>query len=595
VNLLDHDDGETPDIKKQKHGGERDSINSTDSARALDEDMERLKEWLLEDDDSLPPLIEEGEIMPVERGASMVDGIGTPESSTEEIYAQIEALKEENRLLRERLEKLLEGLPEDRDALLSKETELKELEELLKEKELKLREMVTQEISEGDIEKRFQEELREKEEEFRKMESEYRSRIEQLEEELEKKERELRIKEEELRIAKMALPEADKELTEKYKDLKEKEESMRRMEEEIKNLKAELAHKDEELKKIKELLKYKESELGQREEDLLYREHKLEEERRRLEEAKKEISSMDELEMKKRIEALKEEIELKEKELKQREEYLRAKERELQLRERKLIEEEIEAFEEERAIEIQQKKVKTGNRRLDDLLLGGFPLGCNVLIHGPPFVGKEVMVGQFMAEGVKKGIPIIWVLTDKTPDDIRNEMKFILSGYEEYENIGLVKYVDLYSMTMELKTDDPNTIYLEDPADHSKISFTVDEIAKEIKENDYEYYRLAFRSLSTLIAYSDPVSTFRFLGPFCGKRKRDNAVCLYTLEKGMHGDQEIQMISSVMDGMIDFKVDQLKTYFAVQGVTDVQSRSYIRYTATKSGLSIGSFSLDHIR
>lgn len=557
--------------------------------------MERLREWLLEDDDGLPPVIEEGEITSIAGASTSVPDIGVPESPPEEIYAQLEALKEENRVLKMQLETLLKELPESGEMLLSKEAELKELEERLKKRELKSDELSALGFSEKDIEERFREELREKEEEFKKKESEYRSRIEQLEEALEKKERELRIKEEELRVSKMALPEVDKELTEKYTELKQKEELMRQMEKQINDLKAELAQKNEELKKIKELLKYKESELGQREEDLLYREHRLEEERRRLEEAKREISSMDELEMKRRLEALKEEIELKEKELKQREEYLRAKERELQMRERKIIEEEIEAFEEERAIEIQQKKVKTGNRRLDDLLLGGFPLGCNVLIHGPPFVGKEVMVGQFMAEGVRKGVPIIWVLTDKTPDDIRNEMRFILSGYEEYEKLGLVKYVDLYSMTMGLKTDDPYTIYLEDPADHAKISQTVDEIAREIKENGHEYYRLVFRTLSTIIAYSDPVATFRFLGPFCGKRKRDNAVCLYILEKGMHGEQEIQMISSVMDGMIDFKVDQLKTYFAVQGVTDVQSRSYIRYTATKSGLSIGSFSLDHIR
>ena len=70
---------------------------------------------------------------------------------------------------------------------------------------------------------------------------------------------------------------------------------------------------------------------------------------------------------------------------------------------------------------------------------------------------------------------------------------------------------------------------------------------------------------------------------------------MFAMEKGMHSDQEIQMIGSVMDGMIDFKVDQLKTFFAVKGVTDVQSRSYIRYTASKSTISIGSFSLDHIR
>ena len=64
-----------------------------------------------------------------------------------------------------------------------------------------------------------------------------------------------------------------------------------------------------------------------------------------------------------------------------------------------------------------------------------------------------------------------------------------------------------------------------------------------------------------MIAYSDPNTAFRFLSPLCGKRKRDKAVSMFTVEKGMHGEQEIQMLGSTMDGMIDFKVDQLKTFF----------------------------------
>jgi hypothetical protein len=81
----------------------------------------------------------------------------------------------------------------------------------------------------------------------------------------------------------------------------------------------------------------------------------------------------------------------------------------------------------------------------------------------------------------------------------------------------------------------------------------------------------------------------------CGRRKKDGAVALYVIEKGVHGDQEIQMIGSIMDGMFDFKLDQMKTFFSVQGIADVQSRSYIRYTFTKHSLNIGSFALDHIR
>ncbi|MCJ7517156.1 MAG: hypothetical protein MUO18_04245, partial [Methanomassiliicoccales archaeon] len=203
-------------------------------------------------------------------------------------------------------------------------------------------------------------------------------------------------------------------------------------------------------------------------------------------------------------------------------------------------------------------------------------------------------MNQFMAEGLKKGLPVLWVLTDKTPHDIREEMNYVLSGYEEYEKLGLVKYIDSYSRSMGATTDDPFTTYIDEPTDHDSIMENVERTVKEYKEK-HENYRLAFRSISTLIAYSDPNTAFRFLSPFCGRRKRDKAVALFTVEKGVHGEQEIQMLGSIMDGMIDFKVDQLRTFFAVSGISDVQSRSYIRYTSSKHGLTIGSFALEHIR
>jgi KaiC/GvpD/RAD55 family RecA-like ATPase len=259
-----------------------------------------------------------------------------------------------------------------------------------------------------------------------------------------------------------------------------------------------------------------------------------------------------------------------------------------------MIEDEITYREKERALEFQERKVKSGSPRLDDLLMGGLPIGSNIMIHGPPFIGKEVMTNTFAVEGLRKGIPVIMVLTDKTSKDVRDEMKYIVSGYEEYEKLGLVKYVDTYTRAMGDKSQDPHTIYIDEPNDHEKLGEVIENIAKEFKEKN-DYYRVVFRSVSTLIAYSDPNSAFRFLSPMCGRRKKDEAVSLFIVEKGMHSEPEIQMLGSIMDGMIDFKVDQLKTFFSIKGISDVQSRAYIKYTATKSALTIGSFALDHIR
>ncbi|MCE5297246.1 MAG: recombinase RecA [Euryarchaeota archaeon] len=447
---------------------------------------------------------------------------------------------------------------------------------------------------EKELSERFANDMRAKEEKWSKREEELRAHIEALDRELAKASIDLKIKEDQLKLGNLSSGNASAEIERKLHELQMKEKESLLMKVQLENLKAETTVREEEVKRLREAINQKETEMARREEEVQYKDKILAAERIKLEESKKEVVGVGQLEMKRKLEDLGNEIRAKEEELRNKENWLNAKAEEIRQRESGVIEDDLKARQKEQIVELQQAKAKTGNNRLDDLLYGGIPLGSNIMVHGPPFQGKEVMVNVFVADGLKKGVPVLWVITDKTPKDIRDEMRYVLSGYEEYEARGLVKYVDCYSRSMGDDSQDPYTIYVDEPTDHDKISEMVEVVCKEFKEKA-KYYRLAFRSVSTLIAYSDPVSAFKFLSPLCGRRKRDQAVAMFLVEKGMHGEQEIQMLGSIMDGMFDFKIDQMKSYFSVQGIADVQSRSYIRYTSTKHSLNIGSFALDHIR
>lgn len=431
-------------------------------------------------------------------------------------------------------------------------------------------------------------------EEFASKERMLREKIEKLEADLSQATIDLKHMEETVKMSKGTSGDVEKEALQKLQDAQRMERNLVLREQEVARLKEDLRVREEEMARLKEPLAYKEDELIRREEDLMYREKLLQEENRKLSQMQAEVGSQDEIALKKRLEELQAQVTVKEEEIRNKEKFLHVKEEELRIREQGLIDEEIERRELDRMAEIKLEKVKTGTSRLDDLLLGGIPFGTNVLIYGPPFTGKEVLVNSFVGEGLKMGIPTIWVITEKSPKEIREEMMYVLSGYEEYEKKGLVRYVDSYSRGMGDDTQDDYTDFIESPTDYEAIQKAVEEAAIKFKES-HQYYRLAFRSISTMIAYLDPNTAFRFLSPIAGRRKRDRAVSMYTIEKGVHGEQEIQMLGSLMDGMIEFKVENLNTFLAVRGISDVQSRAFIRYSATKQGVNIGSFSLDHIR
>jgi KaiC/GvpD/RAD55 family RecA-like ATPase len=359
-------------------------------------------------------------------------------------------------------------------------------------------------------------------------------------------------------------------------------------------MKEKLLAKEEEMRQLKDPMRFKEDEMLRREEEILHREKLMEEQLKRFEQMRAELGGQEEYDLKKKLEQLQAEVTAKEEEIKAKEKFISAKEEDLRVREQGVISTEIDRKEEERALEFKIEKVKTGTTRLDDLLMGGLPFGTSVLVYGPPFMGKEVLVNNFVFEGLAKGIPAVWVVTDKTPAEIRDEMRFVKSGFEEYEKLGLVKFVDSYSRSMGDTTKDDNVIYVDSPTDFQGIQNGIEEAGKQLLEK-YKYYRFVFRSISTMIAYLDPTTAFRFLNPIVGRRKRDKAVSMYLIEKGMHGDQEIQMVGSLMDGMVEFKVENLNTFLCVKGIGDVQSRAWIRYTTTKSAVNIGSFALDHIR
>lgn len=240
-------------------------------------------------------------------------------------------------------------------------------------------------------------------------------------------------------------------------------------------------------------------------------------------------------------------------------------------------------------------KVSTGIPRLDELLAGGLPPASNVLLYGPPFVGKEVLIDLFALGGLREGIPVIMVLTDSTSEEKRNQLKQIDPDYLQYEENGLVVYVDSYSRSIGDNSEDPHTIYVDGNVNLNSIGVAVNEAQTKVLGKG-DYLRLAFDSISTLIAFVSAPATFRFLQILAGRLRRHNAVAYYTLEKGMHSDTEVQMFKHLMGGVMELMEDEATTLLRVQGVGEVVTRDWVNYTFGSGRLElVGSFAIERVR
>ncbi len=390
--------------------------------------------------------------------------------------------------------------------------------------------------------------------------------------------------------------EADSKFSSEMSQLPELQKASLEKDGRIKEMQISMESREDELRKLKNIVKYKDEEFNRRQEELDYKQKVIEQSLRQLQEAKQNEGSVEQLEMKKRLQQLEREIAAKEEAINTKESFLRQKEGQLRIKEQAAVQEDVQARKKEIELEMKARKVKTGTPRLDDLLYGGFPIGFNILCSGPAFIGKEVLMYAFAAEGLQKGVPTVMVLTDVAPASVKQELAAILPSIEEYEKLGLLKWVDCYSRAMGESEENKDAVVIDHPTDYKAIMEGMEMITdKWVKEEKHPTYRVVVMSISTFITYSDVTATFRFLQMLTGKSKMKKAVSLYAIDEAMHSATDLANLAHAMDGSIQVKTENTKNYIRVVGIGDAQNRGWVTYEYSRKGLNIGSFSLDKIR
>ncbi len=450
-----------------------------------------------------------------------------------------------------------------------------------------------------EVDARLREEFSNREHEYIERETELRRRMVQLEGEVRNLRSETERGRERVEMLSGGPTALSEEVSKRLEEADSRERDLVARENALRTRFEEIRIQSDEMERRRSPLEFKERELGVYEERLATRKQALDLEARRLEEIRREVAatgSVGASDEGRRLEDLRHQLTQKEQELHARESALHERMGELEKLAGKAAEVEADQMHREAVADVQEVKVKSGVRRLDDLVYGGFPVGAQILVNGPAHTGKDVLARIFSAEGLKLGIPSIWVVTDKTWGQVREDLTGLFPGYPEAEKNGMIRYVDMYSRSVGSTQSGPGVRLLSstDKAVLDQLASTVNGFSEELKAR-YPAYRLIFETVSTVTAYLDTSATFRFLQPFVGRRKIDGAAAYYVLETGMHTEADLETLEHMVDGSINLKVEQLKTFLSVRGVGEAQSRAWIGYTFTKRSLNLGSFSLDHIR
>ncbi|HID42224.1 MAG TPA: DUF835 domain-containing protein [Archaeoglobaceae archaeon] len=168
----------------------------------------------------------------------------------------------------------------------------------------------------------------------------------------------------------------------------------------------------------------------------------------------------------------------------------------------------------------------------------------NLMIIGPPMVGKSILVRNLFSDKIKEGYGGIFITTRAPPEEIIEW--FSSKGIDGF------KIIDCVSKTfMQDLADEPN-IKRVTVMDLTGITVRVNELFKEFLGNENKAV-VAFDSLSTLLMYLNEQTVLRFLHVFSSRIRASGAVAFYVVEEGMHDERTIAALKQLFDGVVELR------------------------------------------
>jgi len=238
-------------------------------------------------------------------------------------------------------------------------------------------------------------------------------------------------------------------------------------------------------------------------------------------------------------------------------------------------------------------RLPTGTSRLDDLLLGGLPPRSHVVLLGDAFVGKEVALYAFIAEGLRRLEPVILVTANRTSHEVARRLGLVLPGFESHEKKGLVMWIDASGAGT---SEPPNRFAPKDSDDTAALLGALVQAAQASAAVSVTgRFRVGFLGLAAVLAHNTERENFQFLQNVLGVLKPREAVAMYALEAGALTEPQVESFLGRMDGAIFFRQDRGRTLLSVKGFGEVATRDWIECRATDRALILGSFALERIR
>ena len=180
------------------------------------------------------------------------------------------------------------------------------------------------------------------------------------------------------------------------------------------------------------------------------------------------------------------------------------------------------------------------------------PTGSNILLVGPPGVGKTVFSESLICECLHNMDKAMYVTLDHAPRDVKKRV--LMQGIDLEKEDSKLVFVDGYSW---LIGDSTEKFYVRNLSNLSDLSVKMNSADSAIGNESF----FIFDSISTLLVYGTEDEVARFIEVNMARMKNVNNVGVWVVEQGIHTEKFYNTLRHIVDGILEMRFEENEDIF----------------------------------
>jgi KaiC/GvpD/RAD55 family RecA-like ATPase/DNA-directed RNA polymerase subunit RPC12/RpoP len=242
-------------------------------------------------------------------------------------------------------------------------------------------------------------------------------------------------------------------------------------------------------------------------------------------------------------------------------------------------------------------RISTGVPRLDQMVQGGLQVGFQLLLKGPAFCGKDVLMDHIMASSLRLGFPVIYVSSNRAMKDVMKGIIRHVPDFKRFNKEGKVRMFDLFSKhDQEHVLKEGHRIFnIEKKDDFNRFRTDLMNVQEDLVK-EYGGGVIIINSLSPLVTQVEQGDLMKFMQMLIARSKGYRFTNVTDLASGIHSDNVVNSVEYLMDGIVEFKEKDDRFFLRLKGFQqNLVTKDWIEYGFSKGGLDLfGSFTEERI-